>query len=177
MQTHSFAPLRKKINEFTCHGKVRVIHPIAVKKYIEVYDTCGKLLYKRKSPVQGSSWEIFDALLHAPEIPLIRGVTVEIVLADITEKRIKNGKGSWRRKGISIFDKELSVFHESIVFSKPRDFLKFIPFKKGEEFTVASLAEQAEIKIIAARKALYVLNKLKVVKRIGKKSNAWIYIS
>jgi len=176
VQTGSFAPLKKKVKEFAGYGKVRIIHPIAVRKIIEVYDTKEKLLYRRKSPVSGSSWNIFDALLHAPQIPLIKGVTVEIVLADITEKRIKDGKGSWRHKGISKQDKKLSAFHESIVFNKKSDYLRhFVPFKKNEEFTVSVYAQRTNIGIDMARKALYVLAKMKVVKRTGKKANAWVY--
>jgi hypothetical protein len=177
VQTGSFGPLLKKVKEFAKHGKVRIIHPIAVKKTIEVYEPKnGKLLYRRKSPKKGTRWDLFDALMYAPALPLIKGVTIEIVLADITEKRVKDGKGSWRRKGISIMDREISAWHENVVFEKPADYLKFIPFKKKEEFTTTLLSERAGIGKWTARIAMYVLTKLKVVKRIGKKSNSWLYV-
>jgi len=176
VQTGSFAPLLKKVKEFASLGKVRIIHPVAMAKTIEVYDSNNKLLYKRKSPAHGSYWDIFDALLHAPELPLIKGVTIEIALVEITEKRVKDGKGTWRRKGVSIQDKELSAWHESITLSKPKDYLRFIPFKKNEEFTVKSHSEKSKIKIEVSRKALYVLTKMKAVKRTGKKGNAWVYV-
>jgi hypothetical protein len=182
VQIGSFGPLKDKIKELVSGGKVRIIHPIAVKKTIEVYKPAkrktqklGELLYRRKSPLKGSYWNIFDALLSAPELPLIQGLTIEVVLIDITEKRIKDGKGSWRRKGISLYDKDLGAFHEKIVFKKPKDFLYFIPFKKKEEFTSSLLAERKNINCTAARKALYVLTKMKLVKRIGKKKNSWVY--
>jgi len=176
VQTGSFGPLKKKIAEFASRGKVRIIHPITVTKIIEVYDTEGKFLYRRKSPSRGTHWDLFEALLHAPELPLVKGVTIEAVLIDTIEKRVKDGKGAWRRKGISIRDKELSAFHESIEFKKPKDYLRFIPFKKGAEFTVSSLADEAGISKWIARKVLYVLTKMKAVKRIGKKGNAWVYV-
>jgi len=176
VQTGSFAPLIKKVKEFAAHGKVRIIHPIAITKRIELYDTKGKLLYRRKSPVHGSPWKLFDALLHAPELPLEKGVTIEIVLADITEKRVRDGKGSWRRKGTSIKDRALSAWHESILLKKPADYLRFVPFKKKEEITVSLLAERAGVDKWTAQKVLYVLNKLKVVKKIGKKSRELLYV-
>ena len=175
VQTGSFAPLRKKVKELASDGRVRIIHPIAVSKKIEVYGEDGSLLYRRKSPVKGCPWDFFDALLHAPELPLIRGVTFEIVMADITEKRVKDGKGSWRRKGVSIKDRELSAWHESILLKKPADYLRFVPFKKSEEFTVSQLAERAQIDKWRAGKALYVLTKMKIVKKTGKKGSAWVY--
>ena len=175
VQIGSFGPLKRKVKEFASLGKVKIVHPIAISKKIEVFNTSGKLLYSRKSPVKGTLWDFFDALLYAPEVPLIKGVTIEVVLADITEKRVKDGKGTWRRKGISIKDKELSAFHESILFAKKNDYLRFIPFKKKEEFTVSSLAKETGIKPWVARKVLYVLTKMKVVKRTGKKGKAWVY--
>jgi len=176
VQTGNFAPLKKKVKEFAALGKVQIIHPVAVRKIIEVYDTKGSKLYRRKSPKKGSLWDLFDALLYAPELPLIRGVTIEVVLADITEKRVKDGKGSWRRRGISIKDRELAAWHESVLLKKPGDYLRFVPFKKTEEFTVSLLADKTGVDKWTARKALYVLTKIKVVKRIGKKGNSWIYV-
>jgi len=175
VQTGSFGPLRKKVKEFASLDNVRIIHPIPVNKTIEVFDTKGKLLTRRKSPLHGSLWDLFDALLYAPELPLIKNVQIEVVLADITEKRVKDGKGAWRRKGISIKDKELTAYHESVVFAKKSDFTRFIPFKKGEEFTVSSHAQKAGIKRHISQKALYVLTKMKVINRIGKKGKAWVY--
>lgn len=178
VQTGSFGPLKNKVKELAAIDKVRIIHPVAIKKMIEVYKPGkkGVLLYRRKSPVKGTYWKIFDALVYAPALPLIWGVTIEIVLVDITEKRVKDGKGSWRRKGISIKDKALTAQHESVLLKKPADFLRFIPFKKKEKFTSSSLAVNAGIDRRTAQKTLYVLTKMEVVKRTDKKGNSWNYV-
>jgi hypothetical protein len=184
VQTRNFASLRAKIKEFTAAGRVRIIYPIAVTKIIEVYEPAqarrrkplGKLLYRRKSPVKGSPWNLFDALVYTPELPSIRGLTIELFMADITEKRVKDGKGARRRKGISIIDHELAVWHENIALAKRADYRRFVPFKKNEEFTSSLLAQKAGIAPATARKALYVLTKLKLVKRTGRKGNSWIYV-
>jgi hypothetical protein len=135
-----------------------------------------KPLYRRRSPHKGSLWELFDALIYAPLLPLTRKLSVEAVLVDVVEKRIKDGKGAWRRKGISIFDRQLSAWHESVLLKKKSDYLRFIPFEKGEEFTSAMLAKKANINNDMARKVLYVLTKMKAVNRVGKKSNSLIYV-
>jgi hypothetical protein len=176
VQTGSFAPLRKKVKYLAAGGKVHIIHPVALTKKIELFDEDGSFIHCRKSPLKGSFWNIFDALLHAPDVPLIKGVTIEVALIDIIEKRIKDGKGARRRKGISIIDRELAAWHERILLKKPSDFLRFIPFKKGEEFTSLLLSERAGINTDMARKALYVLTKMKIIKRKGKNKNSWIYV-
>jgi hypothetical protein len=183
IQTGNFAPLEKKAKEITENAKLRIIHPVAVKKIIEVYEPSsrgkkqtGKLLYRRTSSVKGSRWNIFDALVYAPALPLLRGVIIEIALVEIIEKRVKDGKGSWRRKGISIKDKTLTCLQENIILKKPADYRMFIPFAKKEEFTSSMLAQKSCIDMWTARKALYVLTKMKVVKRTGKLGNSWKYV-
>jgi len=176
VQTGSFAPLLKKIKTISVNAKVRIIHPVIVSKILEVYDEKYVFLYRRKSPRKGTPWDMFDALVYAPELAALKGVTIELVMVSITEKRIRDGKGSWRRKGLSIRDKTLSAWHDRRIFAKKSDYLRFIPFKKGEKFTVLTLAKECGIKDYAARKALYVLTKIKAVKRVGKIRNAWVYV-
>ena len=129
-----------------------------------------------KSPRSGTVWDLFRSLIYAPELPLVSGLSVELVLVDITEKRVADGRGSWRRKGASIRDRELLAWHEAIPLEKPRDYRRFAPFKRGEEFTVRDLAERAHIDTVSASKTLYVLYKMKLLKRKGKRGNSFVYV-
>ena len=175
VQLGSFGPLKKKIEAFISIGKVTIIHPIIINKFIEVHDDNGKLLYRRKSPRKGSEWDLFNNLLYAPELALIPGLNIELILVDVTEKRIKDGKGSWRRKGISIQDRELCAWHSCIILSKLKHYRRFIPFENNEEFTAAQLGKKAGINTSLSGKTVYVLNKINVIKKIGKKNRAWLY--
>ncbi|MFP3043525.1 hypothetical protein LQZ19_17050 [Treponema primitia] len=177
VQTGSFGPLKKKVPELLRLGPVRIVHPIIVRKSIETRDASGALLRCRKSPRKGTPWDLFKALLYAPELPLLPGLVLELALVDVMEKRILDGKGSWRRKGASISDKSITEYHETMVFNTPGDYRYFLPFKNRETFTVKSLAEKAGIAPEIARKALYVLMRIGVVERVGKAGNAWVYQS
>jgi Fic family protein len=99
-----------------------------------------------------------------------------LAVVDIVEKRIDDGKGSWRRKGISIADRSLAAWHHSIVLKRPKDYCRFIPFSKNEQFTVRELGEKAGINVAIARKTLYVLAKIGIAERIGKRGNALVYV-
>ena len=175
VQTGSFGPLREKVKNLSQKEKIRIIHPVIINKYIEVYDTKGELLRKRKSPGKGSIWDVFDALLYAPELCLTPKVTLELTLVDIVEKRKADGKGTWRRKGVTIEDKIPIAWHESIIIKKPKDYNLFLPFKQDQTFTVKDLGDQARISINLARKCLYVLNKAGLVERTGKQGKAYLY--
>ena len=175
VQTGSFGPLKEKVKNLTKKAKVRIIHPIVIQKHIELFDAKGSLLHRRKSPRKGSAWDLFNVLLYAPELPLQKKLAIELAVIDITEKRINDGSGSWRRKGVRIADRFLGAWHKSILLKAPKDYHRFVPFRKTEQFTVRNLAEKAGINAGLARKTLYVLTKMGIVERIGKQGNAIIY--
>jgi len=176
IQRGSFAPLEKKLTNLTRKNKVRIVHPIIARKYIETYDTSGRLLRRRKSPRNGSPWDLFFALTHSPQLPLLKNLTIELAIIESVEKRTDDGKGSWRRKGVSVSDHSLGSLRSSVVLSKPRDYYQFIPFKKKEEFTIRDLAETANLPMPLARRTLYVLGKMGLTRRTGeKRGNAFVY--
>jgi hypothetical protein len=172
VQTGSFGPLKKKALALK---RLRVIHPVIITKYIEVYNKKGRLQYRRKSPRKGNQWDLFDVLVYAPDLPLIPGLVIELALVDAAEQRVQDGKGSWRRHGVSIRDRRMSALHDCITLEKPSDYIRFVPFKKNEKFTSALLAKKAGISVDLARKTLYVLKKLKIVKNTEKQGNSLIY--
>jgi len=175
IQCGSFGPLVKKVKTLTGKNKLKVVHPIIALKYIEVYDTSGCLIAKRKSPRKGSAWDLFNALVYAPLLPLHKNLTIELAIIESVEKRTDDGKGSWRRGGISITDRFVGAWRSFVVLSKPHHYYQFIPFEKNEPFTARQLAEKAGINSRLARKTLYVLTEMGLAKRTGKQKNAIIY--
>jgi hypothetical protein len=176
VQTGSFGPLKKKAAGLALRHRLKVIYPVIITKYIEVFTKKGRRLYRRKSPRKGSPWDLFDVLVYAPDLPLIPGLVIELALVDAAEQRVQDGKGSWRRRGISIHDRQMLALHDRITLEKPSDYIRFVPFKKNEKFTSALLAQKAGIQVDLARKTLYVLVRLAIVKKIGKKGNALVYM-
>ena len=160
IQTGSFAPLYKKVSQLSLYNPVRIVHPIALERRIQTLDAEGRVLRTRKSPKRGSHWELFDALVYAPLLPLLPQCSVELLLVGMTELRMDDGKGSWRRKGIRILDRVLDEVFESIMLSGREDWQQFIPLALRERpFTSADLAEEAGIRKALAGKAVYVLSK------------------
>jgi hypothetical protein len=175
VQTGSFAPLKKKIPELLLQGPALIVHPIILRKTIETWDEGGALLRSRRSPRKGSAWDLFDALIHAPELPLLPGLSIELAMVEVTEKRVLDGKGSWRRKGASIVDRSITAYRETIALGAPRDYRFFLPVPAGESFTAKGLAAAAGIAPETAGKALYVLSRIGLVERVGKAGNAYVY--
>jgi hypothetical protein len=175
VQTGSFGPLKEKARNLAAAAPLMIIHPIVLTKQIELYSSTGELLYRRKSPKKGSIYDLFKNLVHAPELPLVKGLTVELALVDISEKRIQDGYGSWRRKGVSIADRSLLTYHSSIPLLSIRDYTLFLPYTEEDLFTVRDLSNTALISENLARKCLYVLCRLGLTVQIKKRGKAWIY--
>ncbi|MDR1373834.1 MAG: hypothetical protein LBJ24_02560 [Treponema sp.] len=114
VQTGSFAPLKVKVRELVKSGRVRIIHPIITRKIIERYDPAGTLLSRRTSPRKGTIWDLFKVLVYAPELPLLKDLVIELALVETEERRVKDGRGSWRRGGESIVDRILTRYQGSV---------------------------------------------------------------
>jgi hypothetical protein len=175
IQTGSFAPLKKKAINLALYNSVRIVHPIIKTKTIELYDENDNLIRKRKSPQKGTAWDLFKVLLYAPELAVTKNIIIEIVPIDLTEIRKDDGKGSWRRKGVSVIDKIVSTSYEPIILKTKKDYQFFIPFLKDEIFTSSDLAKKAKISPALAGKTLYTLTKIAFVSRIEKKGRTWLY--
>jgi hypothetical protein len=166
IQTGDFGSLKKKLPDLAARGKVRLVYPVLVNKTLELYDTDGKLLYRKKSPRKGTIWDIFRELVYAPAFVGLKRLTVELALVDATERRCDDGKGSWRRGKISIEDRYLDAWQESIFLKKKADWQRFLPLKG--EFTAQDLASAAGIRRSLAAKTLYVLEKAGLAVKTGK---------
>jgi hypothetical protein len=175
VQTGSFKPLRDKVKNLSEAGPVRIVHPIILTKYIELFDIGGTLLSRRKSPRKGTPWDLFKALVYAPDLPEVPGLTIELALVEVSEQRLQDGRGSWRRRGISITGRELLAHHGSVILTGAGDYRRFVPFQGDETFTARSLGEKAGIHPALARKTLYVLTRLSLTKRLGKSGRSWTY--
>ena len=174
IQTGNFSGLKKKIPVLAKSGKVRLIYPVIAVKTIELRDTGGNLISRRKSPKKGTVWNIFDELVYAPEILKLKNLTIEIIYVDAIECRRKDGKGSWRRKGVSIEDRILQDRREGIVLKRKADWKQyFLPIKK--ECSTKALALAAKINPETARKTIYTLEKAGILKKTHKDGRSWIY--
>jgi hypothetical protein len=175
IQTGSFAPLSKKLPKLSGRHRVKIVHPIIEEKRIALYDNDGNLTRLRKSPKHGCKWDLFNALVYAPTLPLLPNLSVELAVVDVLEERKADGKGSWRRGGVSVQDKFLQKRKRSIMLRRLKDYLQFVPFKADEAFTAASLAYKSGIKPNLARKTVYVLNRLELIEQIGKSGRSKLY--
>jgi len=175
IQTRNFSAIKKKLAKLMRKHRVRLVHPIAEEKVIIQQDGEGSILGKRKSPKKGTVANIFEELVRIPTFLVSPNFELEVILIREEEIRIKDGNGSWRRRGWSICDRNLVEIIDRQLFQTPEDMLSMIPQTIDEPFTTRALSEGMVISQQLARKMTYCMRKMGILKRIGKQGNAYLY--
>ena len=175
IQTKNFSAIGNKLRNLVKYNKVMLVHPIAIEKYIVTIEGTGEVISRRKSPKKGKVVDLFDELIRIPDLVLEENFILEILMTKEEEIRCKDGKGSWRRKGISIKDRKLLEVVEKITFKEGKDFLRFLPEELPVNFTNKQLAKTLKVTIYKARKITYCFRKMRIIKEVGKLKNELIF--
>ena len=175
IQTKNFSAIGNKLRDLVKYNKVMLVHPIAVEKYIVTTEKANGVISRRKSPKKGKVVDLFDELIRIPDLMAEDNFILEILMTKEEEIRCKDGKGSWRRKGISIVDRKLLEVVDKITFKEVKDFLKFLPQELPVNFTNKQLAKTLKVTVYKARKITYCFRKMKIIKEVGKIKNELIF--
>ena len=97
------------------------------------------------------------------------------LLIEEEQLRCNDGKGSWRRKGISTRDRKLIKIFESVVFEDKTDFQNILPNHLDEVFTNKILAKKMGISIRLAQKITYCLRRMNALTVVGKKKRELVF--
>jgi hypothetical protein len=175
VQTKNFSALKEKLEVLTEKHQVRLVYPLSEKKWITHVTKSHVVLNTRKSPKKGRLTDLFRELVMIPYMIGEENFSLEVLLIDEEEIRCDDGKGSWRRRGVSIKDRKLLKVNDRILFQTKADYLKILPQGLNEVFTNRELAKLAKISVRTARQITYCLRKSEVIRLIGKNGNELVF--
>lgn len=176
VQTGNFSSFKGKLSKLLKDHRVQVVHPISARRQlIKLAPETGEILSSRRSPKRGTFYHLFAELVHIPQFLLHPNFTVEAVLVADEEIRCADGKGSWRRGGVSILDRKLVEVLETRVFQTREDYAALLPKELSGEFTNRELAEAAGISLSLARKMTYTLRGAGVLQEVGKRGREIVH--
>ena len=176
VQTGNFSSIKRKLGKLLENHTVRLIYPVPLEKWIlRVAADEITILGRRKSPKRGQVSDIFQELVRFPHLVSDPNFSLEVVL--IREEVVwrDDGRGSWRRKGISIADRRLLEIVSRFVFFGSDDFRILIPPGLAQYFTVIELAKALGQTRFTAGKMAYCLRKWGVLEIAGKRGRAYVY--
>ncbi|KON33309.1 hypothetical protein AC477_01650 [miscellaneous Crenarchaeota group-1 archaeon SG8-32-1] len=175
IQTRNLSSIKKKIGTLLLTNKVRLVYPLSNVKWIVYVSNSGDFVRKRRSPKREKIVDLFVELVHLSNLVNDKNFSFEVLLIEEEELRCDDGKGSWRRRGVSIKDRKLVKVFDRVVFEDRTDFLKILPTNVGVSFTNKVLAKELGISIRLAQKITYCLRKMNLLIIDGKKKRELIF--
>jgi hypothetical protein len=176
IQTRNFSAIKRKLQCLLEKHPLRLVYPISREKWIISQSIDGnENLQRRKSPRRAEMVDLFIELVRIPDLVAHENFSLEALLIREEVLRRKDGRGSWRRKGWSIYDRRLLEVIDRQVFSSPAEYGAFLPAELPQAFTSADLARALGKPRYLAQKMAYCMRKMEVITMSGKEGNAIIY--
>jgi hypothetical protein len=175
VQTRNFSALKEKLQVLAEKYQVRLVYPLPEKKWITHVTKDNIVLNTRKSPRRGKLTDLFRELVMIPHMIGEENFSLEVLFTDEEEVRCADGKGSWRRRGVSIVERRLLKVNDRILFQTKTDYLKIMPAGLDRVFTNKELANLAKVPLKTARQITYCLRKGGVIQLVEKKRREMVF--
>jgi hypothetical protein len=168
IQTTNFSAIKPKLKRLLRDHKVRLVHPIARKKWIVHKSTSGGEAFgRRRSPKKGALYDLFSELIRIPDLFSKGNLSIEVLMTEVEEIWRNDGRGSWRRKGASVEDRKLIRVFERVMFEDKADFLRILPNDLPNPFSNRNLSQSLGIPINQSRKVTYSLRRIGTIEHAG----------
>lgn len=176
IQTRQFNRMREKLSAFLPLYPVTIVYPIPREKWlIWIDEESGELSTRRKSPKKGTPYMAFAELYKIKMYLKDPNLKLRLVLVDMEEYRLLNGWSHDKKKGSTRYDRIPIRLVEEVEIEQPKDYMQFIPYELEEPFTVKDFAAVVHIPTSLSGTVLNLLYYMGVVRRVGKKGNAFLY--
>lgn len=176
IQTRNFSAIRRKLYHLLQNHAVKLVYPVPEEKFIvKLSPSSGEILSRRRSPKRGKYLDLFYELVRMPEIVNNDNFSLEVLIIVEEDIFLRDGRGSWKRKGDSVVDKKLLSVKESMEFKQASDFLIFLPDTLPGTFTNKIHSKILGCQISVSQKITYCLRKMGLLRVTGKKGNELIF--
>lgn len=176
IQTRGFSSMKQKVAALLELGwRVRIVHPIAMDRWIVKIDVDGTEIGRRRSPRHGTPIDVFAELVSFPDLVAHPALEVHLVLTTEEEYRQHAPGRAWRRKGWVVIERRLVDVVDTVMISGVEDLADLIPEGLPETFTTEDLATALGRPRRVAQQMAYCLRTAEVLVPVGKIGNAVQY--
>ena len=177
IQTRNFASIRKKLSALALRHRLRLVYPIARRKWIVRLAEDGEgQLGRRRSPKRGTLEEVFEELVYLPGLLANPNFSVEVLFIHEEEVRRYDAGRGWRRHHWVTQERRLLDVVDRRLFETPGDMCALIPQAVADRFTTADLADATGRPRWLAQKMAYCLRQMGAIEPVGKHRNSILYV-
>jgi hypothetical protein len=175
IQTASFGSIRGKLRALTREHRVRLVHPIALERWIVKQPRRGQAGSRRKSPKRGRLEDVFVELVSFPELLCTGNLSLEVLLVKEEEVRRYDSRRRRRRDGWVTEERRLLDVRERHVFHGPADMAALLPPELEQPFLTSDIAAALRCPRWLAQKMAYCLRQMGAITIVGKRGNSIAY--
>lgn len=190
IQTKQFYLMKRKLNSFLKEHEVTIVYPVSVENtlhWVECDEENGNdpLTYEemtrrsitknRKVRKKAMPYLFFHELYGIKEFLHHPNLHFTLAILSTEEYRLLDGYGASRKIRATKADKIPTELLDLIEIREPADYKIFLPESLPETFTSEIFSKKAGIARDLASTALNILYELKIVDRISKIGNAYVY--
>jgi hypothetical protein len=176
IQCASLSAIRDKVRRLLLDHPVRVVKPLAARKLLVTRQRKnGPVVSQRHSPSRATAFQLFDELVHFVTVFPHERLTLEVLLVDVEEHRLRRKPRRWRGKDYRVQDRLLRSVEERREFRTAGDLLGLLPAGLPDEFTTADVAELANVPRWLAQKAAYCLRQTGAVACVEQRGRLRFY--
>ena len=175
IQTRHLYAMKRKLARLLPQHPVRILHPIAQKKWIVRETAVGQPISRRQSPKHGRPGDAFQELVRLTDWLLHPNLTIELIFTQEEEIWRDDGQGSWRRKGWSLHDHRLLAVTGRLALADRSDFLALLPPDLSQPFTNRQLAAALPCRPALAQKITYTLRHIQALAVVGKDGRSYLH--
>jgi hypothetical protein len=177
IQTAHLYALKPKLRKLLDEHPVTLVHPIARERWIARQTADGQSISRRKSPKRGRVIDAFSELVRMGKLLLHPNLSLSIVLIQEEEIWRDDGRGSWRRRGWSVYDRRLLSVVEEHTLDTAADYLALLPAGLPQPFTNRELAAALPCRPYLAQKMTYTMRQTGLLKVVGKQSKSLLLVA
>jgi len=168
IQTRGFSAMRKKFDHLLDQHSIRLIHPVAEKRWVVKRDDDGNEISRRKSPKGGIAADVCSELVSFPSLLSHPNFSLVVALTHEDEVRRPDPSRGWRKGGWVVDERRLIDVVDEIVFQSPQDLLQLLPAGLPDPFTTADLATGLNRTRHLAQEVAYCLKTAGAIEAVGR---------
>lgn len=175
IQTGALYPLKSKLKFYMeqTDYNVTVIHPLAVKKWVNYMDPeSGSITRRVISPKKEKPRDMLPELYSLIDLLGNRRLRFRALMVEAEEFKLSSGSRGRRSKK---YERIPTALLDIVDFNTPADYLEYIPEGLPELFTAAEFGRAAGYRGIDVYSALKVLVKMGLIRQDGTRGRAATY--